>query len=65
MGLLKMTRILGRTYPIFNTADRPMNTSLQKSPALYDHSMPVADDWLHIGNSRNSLILLVKLDIYK
>ncbi len=49
MRLFRIVRKVVGTYNIFNMADRLMNIQLQKSPALYDHSLPAVDDWLHIG----------------
>ncbi len=54
MRLFKIVHKLVRTYHIFNMADRLMNIQLQKGPALYDHSLPAADDRLHIGSRMSS-----------
>ncbi len=55
-----------RTYLsyIFNMDDHLMNIQFKKGPALYDPSLPIADDWFHIGmssvKSRNSISSLIK-----
>ncbi len=56
------------TYPIyFDMADHPVNNLVCKNgAAAYSHSLPVVDDWLHIGTPECQLqkILLVKVCLY-